>query len=497
MDPTPIARAYRRVRAVMARMDGTLPRLTRYSWGFDVLVAFAVLVYTLDRILVRAADAADFPLGITEPAVSPALMVFSIVLSTAPLTLRRRFPLSVFVVVIGARLVYHDVGGLDHTSALVPVAIAGYSALMYSPYRAATVGSVLTTAVLWAIEGFGPVPRISSALIPIMVLVPAGLAYIVLNTWKQRAESSRVALQALEAERLAVTRLAVEQERARLAGELHDVVTHNVSMMVIQAGAARMMLDADPEQSRVALLAVEGSGRAAMAELRHAMGLLTMNTHSPDPGGVEDTGSVAVYGQPAAPTLGSGAADPTTAALAPPPGLAQAVNLVARVRETGVPVALTVTGTPEALPPGADLAGYRIVQEALTNTVKHAHGASVQVTVAHSPGRVTVDVTDTGGVPGPTARLGGGHGLTGLRDRLAVYHGTLRAEKRPTGGFRVHAVIPTGVLGDADTPDLYQNTRTLSHPAHAENPADRMPGSSAPGGVGSAAGPGGHVRGQP
>ena len=221
----------------------------------------------------------------------------------------------------------------------------------------------------------------------------------------------------LERERAEELRRAAERERARIARELHDVITHNVSMMVIQTGAARTVMDTAPDQAREALLAAEAGGRAAMAELRHAIGLLTMDADD-------------------------GAAAAATADLAPQPGLDQLESLVARVRQTGVPVTLSVTGVPREVPSGIGLAAYRVVQEALTNTVKHATGASAAVTVAHEAGRLRVEVTDTGGSPSAAAATGNGCGLTGLRDRLAVYGGTLRTGRRLTGGYRVTALIP-------------------------------------------------------
>jgi signal transduction histidine kinase len=217
----------------------------------------------------------------------------------------------------------------------------------------------------------------------------------------------------VEADKEAATRRAVQEERARIARELHDVVTHNVSMMTVQAGAARKVMDSAPDQAREALLAVEAGGRAAMSELRHVMGLLTM---------------------------------PEAVDLAPQPGLDQVAALAGRIRDTGVPVELVVSGTPVPLPPGVDLAAYRVVQEALTNTVKHAAGASVAITVDYRPGEVRVEVADTGGVPSPAAASGNGRGLMGLRERLAVYDGTLDAGPRGTGGYRVRAVIPVGEI---------------------------------------------------
>ncbi|MCK9930763.1 histidine kinase, partial [Frankia sp. Mgl5] len=191
----------------------------------------------------------------------------------------------------------------------------------------------------------------------------------------------------------------------------------SVSVMVIQAGAARKVLDTAPDQARAAMRAVETSGRSAMTELRHVMGLLTMT------GGVPDGGQ----GGP-----GPG----------PQPGLGGVAELARRVRDTGVAVELSTVGTPVPLPAGVDLAAFRVVQEALTNAVRHAAGAPVRIVVAYSPDLVRVEVTDTGGVRASAAGAGSGAGLIGLRERLAVYGGTLAAGPRPTGGYRVLAEIP-------------------------------------------------------
>jgi signal transduction histidine kinase len=210
-------------------------------------------------------------------------------------------------------------------------------------------------------------------------------------------------------------RRAAEHERARIARELHDVVTHNVSVMVIQAGAARKVMQANPDQAREALLAVESGGRAAMTELRHVMGLLTMDSDGPDPA--------------------------ATTGLAPQPGLGGLPAMVQRVRETGTPVELTVAGQPRPLLPGVELSAYRVVQEALTNTVKHAAGAAATVLVEYRTDQLRVEVTDTGGITGASG-TGNGHGLIGLRERLAVYGGTLHTGPRVSGGYRVRALFP-------------------------------------------------------
>jgi signal transduction histidine kinase len=173
------------------------------------------------------------------------------------------------------------------------------------------------------------------------------------------------------------------------------------------------VIDVSPDKARQSLLAVEAGGRAAMAELRHVMGLLTMSGDGPEP-----------------------------IDLVPQPGLDQLPELAGRVRATGVPVELTVTGTPAPLPAGVDLAAYRVVQEALTNTVKHAPGAHVQINVDYGLESLRVEVADTGATFASPEVPGNGRGLMGLRERLALYGGTLQSGIRPTGGYRVSATIP-------------------------------------------------------
>jgi signal transduction histidine kinase len=186
-------------------------------------------------------------------------------------------------------------------------------------------------------------------------------------------------------------------------------VTHNVSVMVVQAGAARSVLGSSPDDAREALLAVEASGRTAMSELRHLLGLL-------------------------APAGGEGAV------LVPQPGAGQVPSLVERVRAAGLSVELTVTGARD-LPPGVDLAAYRVVQEALTNVIKHAGTACAAVVLEYRPDDLLITVTDDGrpvtGSGGP-----GGRGLIGLRERIGLYGGELDAGPRPGGGWRVRARIP-------------------------------------------------------
>ncbi|WP_093612357.1 sensor histidine kinase [Actinoplanes philippinensis] len=224
----------------------------------------------------------------------------------------------------------------------------------------------------------------------------------------------------LERERAAAARAAVDEERARIAHELHDIVSHNVSVMIVQAGAAREVLATMPAEAGAALAAVERAGRDTMTELRNLLGLL-----APDPAGGEDPG------------------------LAPQPTLARLSPLVDRIAFAGLPVEVRVSGEPRPLPTGIDVTAFRIVQEALTNALKHGSGGKAEVTIRYAEHALRVEVLTTGpsvltGDVPPAAPPGdgAGRGLAGLRERVAVYGGDLDARRRLGGGFRVRARLP-------------------------------------------------------
>ncbi|MFI8353227.1 sensor histidine kinase [Streptomyces cyaneofuscatus] len=401
-------------------------RPPRRAWQFDALLALALGIATVyygidntDNVVVREI-APGVEIVIPRPAGPGglALMVTLAAVASGALALRRRYPLAVLCVVTAATLATpQSVMRLTFYAFIIAV----YSAAVYSPYRVAALAALPVSVVLVGTSGNAVTPIVPNEYIALLILVPMAVAAVGLRTWKLRTDEGRARLSLLEREQAEALRRAVEHERARIARELHDVVTHNVSVMIIQAGAARKIMKISPEEAGEALLAVEAGGRSAMAELRHVMGLLTMA----DEGEGRDEGA----------DLAGTAAVP-----APQPGLDQLEALVGRVRDTGLPVGLTVTGSPRPLPPGVELAAYRVVQEALTNTVKHASGSAAAVTVEYGPERLRVEVTDTGGHPG--AGPGSGRGLIGLRERLAVYDGILTTGRRLTGGYRVEALIP-------------------------------------------------------
>jgi signal transduction histidine kinase len=201
---------------------------------------------------------------------------------------------------------------------------------------------------------------------------------------------------------------AVAEERARLARELHDIVGHSVSVMTVQTAAVRRLLRPDQEREREALLTVEQTGREALAEMRRLVGVLRRPEEAP--------------------------------ALAPQPGLEHVVKLVEQAREAGLRTDLRVEGTAVELPAGIDLTAYRLVQEGLTNALKHARAHRAEVLVRYDNGCVELVVRDDGhgGTPGSS----GGHGLVGMRERVAVCSGELHAGPRPDGGFELRALLP-------------------------------------------------------
>ncbi|MFD5465766.1 sensor histidine kinase [Kitasatospora sp. NPDC127059] len=384
------------------------PRPTRRGQAFDLALAL-FLSFTSGRYAAIAG-------GPNDPAWTGLLLL--VPLLPLPLVLRRRHPLAVLWTVLPAALLVRGQSEDIAYSAGVAVIVAAYSAAGYGRRTAALpVSLAAATAALVVLFDSAKLPHFPNSVVAVLVLVPVFAVAYELRMWRRRVEQGRERLSALEREQLTALDRAVELERARIARELHDVVTHNVSMMTIQAGAARKILDTAPDKAREAMAAVESGGRAAMTELRHVMGLLTI-----DSGAGEDP-----------------AAD---ADLSPQPGLGRLDALVEGVRRAGLPVELTVSGQRRTVPPGVELAAYRVVQEALTNTVKHAGGADAAVTVDYAADHLRVEVTDTGGRPTGAAATGNGRGLLGLRERLAVYGGTLHTGPRPRGGYRVTASIP-------------------------------------------------------
>jgi signal transduction histidine kinase len=223
-----------------------------------------------------------------------------------------------------------------------------------------------------------------------------------------RARSAEVRAAALEHERAEAARQAVIDERQRIARELHDIIAHSVSVMTVQAGGVRRRLTADQARERESLVAVERTGREALTEMRRLVGLLNEEGTNPS--------------------------------YAPQPGMQALDSLVATMVDAGLPVALSIEGTPRELPPGVDLAAYRIVQEALTNTLKHAGPAHARVHICWGQEDLRIDVTNDGQYDGTST----GYGNAGMRERLRLYGGRLEAGPRQGGGYALRAYLPIG-----------------------------------------------------
>ena len=297
----------------------------------------------------------------------------------------------------------------------VPLAVYGVAAASASPGTAAGIGAAVATIKAGALSGAGG-PDWGAAL---MALAAAGwLAGE--NTRSRRAHLEGVLERAAEREREREqqARQAGAEERLRIARELHDVVAHAMSIIAVRSGVARLVIDVRPDEAHEALGIIEGTSRQALAELRLLVGVLRGH----------ETQDADANREPA-------------------PGLADLPGLIGRINEAGVSVGLRVEGEPRRLAPGVDLSAYRIVQEALTNVVRHAAPAAAELTVRYQPDEVVIEVTDDGCAraarPVGRAQDGSGHGIAGMRERAAVYGGRLVAE--PTAsGFRVLARIPTG-----------------------------------------------------
>ena len=236
---------------------------------------------------------------------------------------------------------------------------------------------------------------------------PLTVFFVISVASTRRAEQVRLAEErALRSEQEA--RRAVDEERSRITRELHDVLAHSVSVMTVQASAVRRLLKPEQEREREALLTVEETGRQALAEMRRMLGIMRSDHEAP--------------------------------ALAPQPGLGTLPELVEQVRQSGLPVELSVEGRPVKLPAGVDLSAYRIVQEALTNALKHAGPAHAWVSVRYAEDDVQIQVENDGQTDG--ASDGAGHGLVGMRERVALCGGELHSGPRPGGGFRISARLP-------------------------------------------------------
>jgi signal transduction histidine kinase len=401
-----------------------MPRPSLVGWlkahPFQADACFAGLVWVVCLVGWIAASSASHPsdTGQFHPidAAGAALLVAQV----APLAWRRRAPQTALILASLATLVLYATDLLPVTGG-VPVLIATYSAAAHLERRRSVRALAISSATLVLCAAFSAVrhPLSPAGLLTSAVFI--GAAWILgdnLRTRRAYTASLEERAARLELEQQESARRAVNQERARIARELHDVVAHSVSVMVVQAGAARRVVHRDADRATEALGSIESTGRQALAELRRLLGMLRE------------------YGD-------------RVPALTPQPTVDDLETLVASLQGAGFKIHLDIEGERRTLPSAADLSVFRIVQEALTNTVKHAGPATAKVLICYRPDEVVVTVTDDGrGLAGQLSRSNGdghapaGHGLVGMRERVALFGGELRAGPRPGGGFEVRARLP-------------------------------------------------------
>lgn len=366
-------------------------RLTRRVVSLDPRVVDAALALAL------TVWALAEPQTLSHAARAPVLLAM-----TAAIAWARAAPLVVLAVEVAGVVALPNNLNLPQGVAFL---IAAYSAALYSDRRVA-VAILLITAAAWLFAFAGEL-KIPSGIAPLLLVAPVWLAGSAMRRRERRAAVSAERADRLEREQ----EESLRAERARIARELHDLVTHSVSVMVLQTGAARQIMSKDEPRSRAMLESVEASGRSALEELRRLLGLLS-----------DGDGDVP---------------------LSPQPGLTEIPSLVEQVRQAGVDVELSVEGQARELPGGASITAYRIVQEALTNVVKHARGAPARVVIRWADAGLDIEILDDG-PPQPlvdgTTRTG--RGLAGMRERAAMYGGSIDAGPGPAGGYVVRVHIP-------------------------------------------------------
>jgi signal transduction histidine kinase len=369
----------------------------------------------LDRLLVLALVIGSVLELALKPEVTGPRGLNMLLYGVAGLTLsqRRRRPLIPITAIAIAGIVGEAAltGPPDLAFTILMLVVSAYSVGAHSEQRVALAGLVLGVAVVLAVSA---IRHDSDFIFPVVFFV--FIPWLVGRTLRHQSALARELAEKADRAELAreeEERRAVAAERSRIARELHDVLAHNLSVIVVQASAAGRIVERDPDTANDAADLIRGTGREALAELRHLFG-----------------------------TVRRGEGEP----LAGPPGIYQVERLAARAREAGLTVRVKVEGTAVPLPAGVDVTAYRVVQEALTNTLKHAGASHAAVTVRYEPWELVVEVEDDGAGTEPNGDLGsmgGGHGLVGMRERVQVYGGKLQAGRRRGGGYAVRARLPT------------------------------------------------------
>ena len=349
------------------------------------------------------------------PAVMSALMLAA----TVPLAWRRRAPLAVLVVsmlAVSAQAVLTG-DAAEGIGGFAPFLVPLYAVGAYASLRRAVIGALVATAA-GVVHGIFDTTAVTAAdqWSNAFFWLLSAAAWLAGVSVRYHRDAVRLAVRAERAERATKEQAiaAVAAERARIARELHDVVAHTLSVMIVQADAGELFVETDPGRARAALAAIGATGRRALKDMRRLLAILRAGDDGP--------------------------------VLVPQPGIDDLPALVDAVRSTGLDVVLQRDGLPRPLPDGVDLCVYRVVQEALTNVLKHAHAHHVQIRLRIGPHELEVCVHDDG--TGAHAGPSGGHGLIGLQERVRLYEGRLTDGPHPDGGYRVAARLP---LLEADT----------------------------------------------
>lgn len=357
----------------------------------DAIVAVVLFVLAELQVWLGAQPLSDK----TSEAVVAGLV-------TASVALRRRWPALVGIGVQALMVIEGQVAQLPAGAVTVAWFCALYALAVWTTWRWFVVGVAFFAASDLVTDIGDPAEfRATGNFTAVVILIMLFLRLIVGGRERQ--------LRMAEREREVARREAVVEERARIARELHDAIAHHVSMMVVQAGAERRVLDPSQESTREVLGTIERVGRGALTEMRRLVGML--RSDQPD-------------------------------ALAPQPSLADVPELVAGLTTAGLPVELQIDGEPRELPVGIELSAYRVIQEGLTNALKHAGGAQVRVHIAYGPRSLELRISDDG-AGAPANVPSGGHGLVGIRERVTLYGGELEAGERPEGGFVLRVLLPT------------------------------------------------------
>lgn len=373
--------------------------------GVDALWATTFVVLAI--LSTRDPATARFGTSLTDDALGWVLLLGV----TLPYYVRRKAPVAVFVI---SSLAVMVLSGLEYQEGATPliVLVGAYSVGARRPANVVAYAYAYTLVGLTLLF-LSDTPRFDFAN---LVSFSALFAAAFLLGWSLQSRAARLSAledraEALEREREEEARRAVADERLRIAQELHDVVAHSMGVIAVQAGAGLHVIDRDPAEAKRSLEAISDTSRTTLTEIRRLLGVLR------DDGG--------------------------TASYAPAPGLADLATLTDDVTAAGVHTTLSVTGAATAVPKGVELTTYRIVQEALTNVMKHGGpGVAADVSVTVAPGAVEIEVIDDGRGIDLSRPASGGHGLLGMRERVGVYGGTLDAGPRPSGGFGVRAHLP-------------------------------------------------------